>query len=186
MMPETVAAMAGGMSVSAGILFQFEFLSQTMRFWDGLRDLTTLDDRVWQAAGSVISVSGLEHRPNMGASPATFTMSGVQSELIQFAAGSPQQVVGRPCAVYVQFLSDIRTPLDNPVAIWAGNMDTLSFRAGVGEQTITLTAESLFVSRIRSPYGLMTDRDQQSRYPGDTGASQMPRLINKSVTWLRN
>lgn len=185
MMPETVAELAGGLSVKAGILFQFEFLSQTMRFWDGLRDLTSHDGRVWQASGSVISVSGLEHRPNMGASPATFSMSGAQSELIQFAAGTQQEVVGRPCAVFVQFLSSHLVPLDNPVALWSGNMDTLSFRAGEGQQSITLTAESLFVNRIRAPYGFMTDRDQQTRFPGDTGMSLMPKLIHKSVTWLR-
>lgn len=185
MMPETVAELAGGLSVSAGVLFEFEFLSRTMRFWDGLRDLKTNDDRVWQASGSVISASGLEHRPNMGASPATFSMSGVQSELIQFAAGSQQEVVGRPCAVFIQFLSSALVPLDSPVAIWAGNMDTLSFRAGAGSQSITLTAESLFVNRIRAPHSFMTSRDQQARYPGDTGMNLMPALINKSVTWLR-
>lgn len=185
MMPSTVAHLASGLSVSAGILFQFEFLSQTMRFWDGLRTLTTVDDRTWQGSGSVISVSGLEHRPNMGASPATFTMSGVQNEFIQFAAGNQQEVVGRPCAVFIQFMADETTPLDNPVAIWSGNMDTLSFRAGSGDQSITLTAESLFVNRIRAPYGYMTDRDQQTRFPGDTGMTLMPVLINKSVTWLR-
>lgn len=185
MMPETVRAMSEGSRVSVGRLFEFQFLSETLRFWDGVRDLTTNDDRVWQASGSVISVSGLEHRPNMGASPATFTMSGVQNELIAFASGNQQQVVGRPCAVFLQFLNEDRTPLDNPIAIWAGNMDTLSFNAGSGEQTISLTAETLFVERTRAPYGLMTDRDQQTRFPGDTGMVFMPKLINKSTTWLR-
>lgn len=184
-MPETVQTMSGGTRVSVGALFEFQFLSQTLRFWDGVRDLVTADSRVWQAAGSVISVSGLEHRPNMGAAPVTFTMSGVQDELISFAAGNQQQVVGRPCSVFLQFLNEDITPLDSPVAIWAGNMDTLSFNAGSGEQTITLTAEPIFVLRTRAPYGLMTDRDQQKRYPGDTGMQFMPKLINKTTSWLR-
>lgn len=186
MMPETVAHLAEGGVVTAATLFEFEFLSQTLRFWDGVRSLTTADARVWQGSGSVISASGLEHRPRMGAAPATFTMSGVQNELIQFAAGNQQEVVGRPCAVFIQFLSSDYTPLDNPVAIWAGNMETLRFRAGFGEQTISLTAETLFVKRIRAPYGFMTDRDQQVRYPGDTGMQFFPMLINKAVNWLRS
>ncbi len=185
MMPATVQAMSEGARVSVGRLFEFQFLSETLRFWDGVTDLTTLDGRVWQASGSVISVSGLEHRPNMGASPATFTMSGVQNELIAFAAGNQQQVVGRPCAVFLQFLNEDASPLDNPVAIWSGNMDTLSFNAGAGEQTITLSAESLFVTRTRAPYGYMTDRDQQARWPGDTGMQFLPDLVNKTTSWLR-
>lgn len=185
MMPETVAAMAGGASVAVGILYEFRFLSKTMRFWDGVRDLITNDNKRWQASGKLISPSGLEHRPNMGASPATFVLSGVDDELISFAVGAQEEVVGRPCAVFVQFMTDQGENLDNPVNIWSGNMDTMAFRAGAGEQSITLTAETLFVSRRRATYGMQTDRDQQYRYPGDTGFMFMPSLINKKNKWLQ-
>lgn len=185
MLPTVVRAMAEGQRVSVATLFEFEFLTAPFRVWDGLRELETLDGRKWWAGGSLISASGLEQSRNLSAPQATFTLSGVDDTLISYAAGNTQQVVGRPCTVFLQFLSAEHVPLENPIAIWAGNMDTMVFRAGGKEQQIVLTAETLFVKRIRAPYAYMTDRDQQARWPGDRGMEFMPSLINKTVNWLR-
>lgn len=184
MLPQTVAAMAGGQRVKAATLFELEFLTATHRYWDGVRYLTTLDDRVWLGAGQLISASGLEHSRGLSAPQATFSLSGVDDFLIQYASGSAQEVTGRPIRVYLQFLTDSFETLDNPVAIWAGRMDVMSFQAGGDEQSITLTAETLFVNRIRAPYAYMTSADQRARWPGDTGMDFMPSLRNKTVTWL--
>lgn len=177
--------MAAGQRVGVAALFEFEFLSKTVRFWDGLRTLKTADGREWNASGQLISASGLEQSRDLSAPQATFTLSGVDSELIAFAAGNEQQVTNRPMTVYLQFLSDRFECFDNPVAVWSGIMDRLSFRAGTGTQTITLAAETLFYKRIRAQYAYMTDRDQQARWPGDRGMEFMPTLRNKTVTWLR-
>ncbi|WMT90979.1 hypothetical protein [Pelagibacterium sp. H642] len=177
--------MAEGQRVSVATLYEFQFRTAPFRTWDGLRELETLDGRKWWASGSLISASGLEQSRNLSAPPATFTLSGVDNELITYAAGNTQEVTGQPCAVFIQFLQDAYTPLANPIAIWAGNMDTMAFRAGAKEQQITLTAETLMVNRIRAPYAYMTDADQQARWPGDRGMEFMPALINKTVNWLR-
>lgn len=185
MLPETVAAKAAGQRVAVATLFEFQFKSQTVRFWDGLRKLVTADGREWIGSGAVISASGLQQSRDLSAPQATFTLSGADDDLMAFAAGSIEEVTGRPVGVFIQFLSDKFVPFDSPIAVWSGIMDTLSFSAGAGVQTITLTAESLFIGRVRSPYAYMTDADQQARWPGDTGMSQMPSLVNKQVTWLR-
>ena len=64
-------------------------------------------------------------------------------------------------------------------------MDTVSLSAGLGRQSISLTAETLFVDRVRAPWGLQTDTDQQARWPGDRGFEFAPSLIFKTVNWLR-
>lgn len=184
MLPETVRAIAGGEKVAAATLFQFNFLSRTMRFWDGIGNLTAGGNE-WQGAGRLISASGLEQSIDLSAPQATFKLSPVTDELIAFAAASESEVTGRPCSVYVQFLSSELTPLDSPVAVWGGIMDVMSFSVGVRDQMISLSAETLFTGRTRATYGYMTDTDQQARYPGDVGMEFMASLINKTVTWLR-
>lgn len=185
MLPEVVQAMSEGQRLQVAALFRFDFLSKTVRFWDGVRPLTA-GGFEWQGSGDVISVSGMEHARDMKASQVTFTLSGANTELISFAAGSQQEVVNRPCSVFLQFLTEAYAPLDNPIAVWSGNMDTLSFSVGGDSQQIQLTAESLWVTRIRAPYAYYTDRDQQARWPGDLAAVFMPTLRNKTVTWLRS
>lgn len=185
MMPELVQELAAGRSVAVARLFQFEFLSSTRRFWDGLREFNA-GGQVWEGSADVISVSGLEYAENMSATQVTFSMSGTTPELIAAALTSETEVTGRPCSVFLQFLAGRSVPLDNPIAIWSGTMDTLSFSGDVRSQSLTMTAETLFQERIRSPYGYMTDSDHQERWPGDKGMQFMPLLRNKTVTWLRS
>lgn len=183
MMAETVQALSEGRHVAVATLFEFQFLSRTVRFWDGTGKLTAGGSE-WDGSGKVITVSGLEQAAGLGAGAATFTLSGTTPELLAAAVTAEIEVKNRPCAVYIQFLSDPYTVYDEPQAVWAGNMDTLVFKGDVRNQSITLTAESLFVERIRAPYGYMTDTDQQARWPGDRGFEFMPKLINKTVPWL--
>lgn len=184
MLPLTVSELAAGHRVQAATLFEFQFTSGTQRFWDGHGYLTA-NGHDWLGFGEMGSVSGLEQSRNMGAPQTTFRLSGVDDNLIAIAVNSASEVTGNPCTVYLQFLSAALTPLDAPVALWAGTMDTLSFQAGTKEQTITLSAETLFVDRTRAPYGFYSDTDQRARWPGDRGFEFVASLLFKTVNWLR-
>ncbi|UXN70889.1 hypothetical protein N8A98_06795 [Devosia neptuniae] len=184
MLPLTVSELAAGHRVQAATLFEFQFASGTQRFWDGHGYLAA-GGHEWQGFGEMGSVSGLEQSRGLGAPQTTFKLSGVDSNLLSIAVNSAAEVTGRPCAVHLQFLSSAYTALDTPIAIWAGTMDTLSFVAGVKDQSITLSAETLFVDRVRAPWGLYTDTDQRARWPGDRGFEFMASLLYKTVNWLR-
>lgn len=184
MLPDTVAALAGKDRVSVAHLFEFEFLSQTVRFWDGIGYLNAGGKR-WQGSGKLISATGLEQSQNLSAPQATFTLSRATSDLVAFAADSEEEVTGRPVRVFLQFLSRPYVTLDEPVALWAGKMDVPSFSIGLRNFSISITAESLFVERVRAQHGYMTDTDQQTRWPGDKGMEFMALLLNKTTKWLR-
>lgn len=185
MLPGVTNYMAGRHRVPVATLFKFEGRTRTLRLWDGQRKFVTLDGNEWLASGQLISVSGLEQPRGMTAPQATFTLEGATDDMVNWAANAETEITNRPCAVYIQFLTERMKPLDNPIALWAGVMDTMNVSAGVKNQIITLTAEQLFVSRIRTPYGFMTDSDQQARWSGDRGLEFMPTLRNKKTKWLR-
>jgi hypothetical protein len=184
MMPALVRELAAGGSVAVTRLFQFNFASGTKRYWDGLGPIT-IAGNVWEGAADLISVSGLEWAQGLAASQVTFTLAGTTPELIEAAINGDIEAKQRPCSVYLQFLNAAYDPLDDIIPIWAGRMDRPIFRGTVTSQQISLQAESLFVERIRAPWGLLTDTDQQARFPGDRGLEFMPSLINKTEDWLR-
>lgn len=184
MLPLTVSELASGHRVRVATLFAMDFSSGTQRFWDGVGYLQA-DGHDWLGFGQLISVSGLEQSRGLGAPQTTFTLSGVDDNLIAIAVNSAAEVTGNPVTVYLQFLSSAGVPLDDPIAIWAGTMDTLSFSAGVKDQSITLTAETLFVDRTRAPYGYYSDTDQRARWPLDRGLEFTASLIFRTVNWLR-
>ncbi|MBJ6986948.1 MULTISPECIES: hypothetical protein [unclassified Devosia] len=184
MLPLVVRELAEGRRVAVAVLFEFEFASGTQRFTDR-EGYLTVDGHEWLGLGQLLSVSGLEQSVKMSAPQATFMLSGVDAFLVSVAANGSYEATGRPCAVYLQFLTEAGTSLDSKIAIWAGVMDTPRMSARLGQQAISLTAETLFVDRVRAPWGLQTDTDQQARWPGDRGFEFAPSLLFKTVNWLR-
>lgn len=54
-----------------------------------------------------------------------------------------------------------------------------------GAQSISISAESLFTLRSRPNYAMLTQSDQDRRYPGagDKGFEFVGGLVNKVLTW---
>lgn len=186
----TVAAALEGRSVNAALLVEMRFEGETRRWWQGFGPLES-GGKTWQGLGHLISVDGLQSAVGTVAPSTTFTLSGVDPEIVALAREGSARVKGRKALVYIQFFevdpSDGRKSwgtLDDPSVIWSGRMDQLRFVAdGPSARTITLTAESIWADRNRPPFGLYTYEDQQARFPGDKGLSQVADLVTKQIRW---
>lgn len=190
--PETIAhALAGG-RVDFAWLVRFDFTSQTMRLWNGNGVLTATDNSKWQGLGNLGAVSGIEQAVNGEAPQGTFTLSGIDNDIVRLARDEfVAEVRGRKVFVLIQFFGvddpedpDNQRPLDSPYALWSGRclIPTFTFDQG-GERSITIAAESLFSLRSRPNYAMYTDADQRRRFPGDRGFEFVASLVNKTVTW---
>ncbi|WEK00590.1 MAG: hypothetical protein P0Y59_02545 [Candidatus Sphingomonas phytovorans] len=190
--PETIAAALAGAKVECANLVRFDFTSKPVRLWTGNGRLTTKDGQKWQAIGQLGSVSGVEQAVNGEAPEATFTLSGVDNEIMRLARDEfKSEVLGRRAVIYIQFFGepdeadpDNQRPLDRPFALWGGRLLTPTFTFDQnGERSIALSAESLFSLRSRPQYAMYTDRDQDHRFHGDRGFEFVATLVNKVVTW---
>lgn len=190
--PDTIASSLGGRRVDVAILALFDFTTEPMRLWTGNGVLRTLDGNDWNGVGQWASLSGIEQAVNGEAPEATFTLSGVDADILRLARDEYEaEVRGRLVRLYIQFfgVDDPDDPgnqrvLDNPYPIWAGRCLAPSFAVdAAGERSVSLAAESLFSLRSRPRYAMYTDRDQQARFPGDRGFEFAPSLVNKEVTW---
>lgn len=181
----TIDAQLAGRVVAVLPLVFMDFVDAPRRWTPGFGTLVTNDGNTWQGTGELISIEGLEEDRGTSANPMTFTLSGVDAEIVTLARNASDRVKGRRVYVYLQFFDrDSWTPLDNPFVQKIGTMDQMRYRAdGPSSRQVIVTAEGLWTGRNRPPFGLYSDRDQQARFPGDLGMQQVPNLVSKSTRW---
>jgi hypothetical protein len=196
--PDTVRAQAQGQQVACALFVAFLFKSQPMRVWEGDGAL----DRggfAWSGMGHrqdglgnpLQSIDGLEQAVNGTAPQLNLTLSGVDARVVAAARkdAAADEIEGRPLTVWLGFFRSDQPglmPLDGLIPLGSWIMQKPSFTAtGPTLRTITLPCETLFAQRSRAPFGMLTDRDQQRRFPGDKALEFVPKMVDRTVTWPR-
>jgi hypothetical protein len=183
--------------VRCGLFFECQFKSQTLYIWEGDGTLTR-DGHDWQGLGPtadpngqgpIVQIDNLEQSINGTANSLMITFSGVDSRITSAASqdSANQEIEGQKLKVSQGwFRTDVEAllPLGSmlPMGTWLFQKPAF-ITDGPKLRTIQVACETLFVQRSRGPYGMWTDRDQQRRFPGDTGCNFIPVLVNTTVTW---
>lgn len=191
--PETIARYLGGGKVECAELVHFDFTTQPMGLWNGGGLLRTNDGRQWSGLGVLGTMSGIEQAVNGEAPEASFTLSGIDADVLRLSRQEFEpECKGRIARVLIQFFGvddpddpGNQRPLDRPFPIHASRIlaPTFTIDQENGERAITLSGESLFSLRSRPKYAMNTDRDQQRRFPNDRGFEFVQAIINKVLTW---
>lgn len=177
------AAALQGDAITAEILAFFDFASAPQRVHAGFGTLRA-GGFDWQGMGGLGSVSDIESAVGGIAPLVTFTLSGVGPEIANDVVNAKTEVKGRDCFVYLQLYGSDLTPLGALYTLYRGVMDRLIHTAsGPDIWTAQLTAETRFSRRGLPPFGNLTDRDQQTRYPGDAGLFDVAAMINRRRPW---
>jgi hypothetical protein len=187
----TVAAHLAGRTIAGSLLVFMDFKDAPRRWWPGFGPVVA-GGFTWQGTGELIQVEGLDQPQGTGAPQTTFTLSGIDAEIVTLARNASDRVKNRRVTVFVQFFQldptdanvEAWSTLDSPAALWTGRMDQMQYRiSGTGSSSVTVTAESLWVNRSRPAFGLFSDADQKARFPGDRGLEQVADLVSKSIRW---
>lgn len=191
--PDTIKADLAGVRVGMEILVLFDFVTEPVRVWlNGFGQLKTNDGNVWDGLGRMGSIAGIEQAVNGEAPEVTFTLSGVDAQMVRLARDEFEtECKGRLITVLLQFFGtddpddpDNQRPLDLPYPIVTARALTSEFTFGErDERSITIRCESLFSLRSRPRAALYTDADQQRRFAGDLGFAFVASLKNKVITW---
>lgn len=185
MFDEVIKAKLAGAVVSSGYLVHIDLLTAPIRLWDGVGTITA-GGYEWLGAGGLGSISGLEQAIGGRAPETTFGFSGVDDALRDaFVANFRTEAKGRRIRVALQFLLDegckaVGSPYTLATLIM--KRPTISLNED-GTADITASAESLYALQNPSQKSLYTDRDQQTRFPGDKGLEFVSTLQNKVLTW---
>lgn len=192
--PATVLAQARGQHVVCALFVAFFFKGDALRVWEGDGPL----DRggfTWRGMGHrqdktgnpLQSIDGLEQAVNGTAPQLTLTLSGVDPTVVTAAKADADEIEGRALTIEIGFFDATQpglVPLDGLMPLGTWFMQKPSFIAtGPTLRTITLPCETLFAQRSRAPFGMLTDRDQQRRFPGDKALEFVPQMVDRTATW---
>lgn len=177
-------------SIAEAVLCWMDFATGAKRWWAGFGDLDHAGYR-WSGTGDTIGISDLTTDYQMSADPVSFDLAATP-EMMALAQANPTAVRGRTVIVYGQLFSTLASaavsawqPLGSPFALFSGTMGQMTYAAdGASNRKISLQCEGLWVRRNAPPRGLLTDRDQQARYPGDKGCERMPIYTNYEPRWI--
>lgn len=184
-------AMLAGSTVRCDILAELRFKSETVRTWNG-NTVLPVGGHDWMPLKGIASIDGLAVS-GMGQSEAvTMTLSGVPSSELDFLSLALEETpdANQQLAVLaLQFFGEDWQPVGTPLGIFWGFMQPPKVSRGDmtltdgAVQTITVSAENAFFNRSRAPNGRYTDRDQQSRSPGDKFFQFVASLVNRTFVW---
>lgn len=175
---EAAQALLAGAVVPAVYGVKVETASETLYLCQG-DSFTDNTGQRWTGLGLFGSISGLQCGPEAATAPLQITLSGiVEADKAQSAYSSiasairdgGNEFVGRSATVYL-LLFDAAThqPLDMPymLQIYQMGYASFSYDGSSGAATLTVPADPLFGGKHIPPLNLVSDADQQARYPGD-------------------
>lgn len=190
-------------SIASAVLCQMDFGTGTKRWWAGFGDLQHVG-QTWLGTGDLIEIGDLTTDYVMSATPVSISMAAT-SEMIARVRDQRTNVRERRVVIYDQLfatsapvvISDpgdplvtLQTagpwqPLGSPLAVFTGTMGPLGYSAdGPDNHRIKLDCEGLWVRRNAPPRGVLSDRDQKARHPGDKGLERLQIYTNYETRWI--
>lgn len=177
-----------GRVVRRARLVLFDFVSGPIGLWNGFGRLETLDGRTWLGLGELGQVSGISQAINGKAPELRFAVSGVDETFAAKVKGEAEEYFDRIVMVFSQYFTRDAQCLDAPYAVTWGKMRGMeasrSGEDGNFVRTVSISAEGPFSNKRRAPFGYVTDRDQQNRFPGDNGMSRVAGIDAKPYKWI--
>ena len=182
---------AAGGSYGVAWLVDMEFSTGTIYFTNAPLQVNAAGNS-YLALGSFVDVGNLQESADTAADRLSIALSVASSAMLAAAMGDPATYRGRAARLYLQLFDERFQPAGARVLRWQGYMDKLQIsRTPAGADgtpaggRIEMLCSRAGMARARRAEGLrLTDQQQQSRYPGDTGLRYVRTLIEQPALWL--
>ena len=180
-----------GQSPRFDFLVKLEFVSDTAYLWNGHYELTTGGNTYLPLHG-IGRIEGLGMTSGAQSQAVTLQISGLPDQstnLLALALEQTPEANQQLATISLQLFDADWQPVGNPVPVFFGFMQPPKVERAAAtklegaQQTITITAENALYNRSRPPQGRFSDRDQQTRYPGDKAFQFVSSLQFKTFTY---
>ncbi|PPD10288.1 MAG: hypothetical protein CTY36_00405 [Methylocystis sp.] len=156
-----------GQRVGATLGVKMELASETLNLWLGHGRVRSNDGQEWEGLGQLGGISGLEFGALAATQPITLTLSGLDAGLANTAREQNSQMRGRRVSVFALLFDQSVQPIDLPYLCMLATIDHASMKRSGDAYVLQVVAEPIFNTKHIPSLNLVTDADQQSRYPGD-------------------
>jgi hypothetical protein len=171
--------MLAGQIIRAAYGVEMELESETIRVCNG----DTVTDNVgqkWRGLGVLGSISGIQCGAEAVTAPLQMSISGKLKDhksqkaanfyatLARAVADSNSELLGRTVRVFwLLFNAKTAKAVDLPYLLQTYQMGSASFSFSGAAIVLTIPADPLFGGKHIPPLNLVSDADQQAKYPGD-------------------
>lgn len=162
-------------TVRCAFLSEFRFESETVRVWNGNTELESNGNLYLPLRGAG-QIEGLTFNGNATSAKITFSLPAIPTgkiDILKKAIDETDEVSGNLAIVSLQLFDEDWQCVGSPIGVAWGLMQKPKISRSQMQgtdgalQSITLDAENIFHGRSTPPAGRYTDRDQQTRHPGD-------------------
>ena len=195
-------------ALNADVIYPFfaiETLFDTapVRLWTGLGELLVGDD-IYTGGGNMLTLDDIQESADISATGAKITLSGLPPEVLSLAL--QEQYQGRFATIFLGLLDVSNNYLlnedgtyvlrenkgrivinsgDELINIFSGYLDQMNIAEGPATSAVTLSIESKLIDLQRKRIKRFTHGDQQRRFPGDLGFSNVEELQDQRFEWKR-
>lgn len=186
---DQIAAMSAS-TVRAAVLVEMQFASETVRVWAGDYPMNS-GGHQWLPLKGYGQIDNLNLLMDGSSSSTSMTLSGLPDQVPDFLAQvllSRDEVNQRPAIIYMQLFDANWQIVGAPTLLTYGYMQPPQVSRGAmsdtegAQQGIKIDLISAFSNRARPAFGMLTDRDQQKRHPGDMALQYTAQLANGVTT----
>jgi hypothetical protein len=156
------------------ILIKAEFDSGHLRLWNGASGDFTYNGETYTGAGTLLSISEIKETTSIQANGMQIGLSGIPASIVSI--GLTENYQDRPLTIWL---------ISNPVRMFKGKMDVLSFEESGETATALLSVENILIDLQRDKTRNYTHEDQQIEFTGDEGFKFITSLQEKEVIWGR-
>lgn len=150
------------------------------RAWTGIGSLEYAGE-TWIGLGLLGQIHPVNSVTDLSIQEVRFSLSGVEPETLAMLTGAVRR---RSAQAWLAALDDDGKVVSDPFQLLDCEMDTQDFSVDEdGTASIVILARSGFYSLERAVNEVWSDEDQQRRFPGDTGLSDLASLQNQDILW---
>lgn len=172
-------------------LVEMDFQSGTIRFTTNSVAITSAGF-LYTALGTLVSIDNVQESADSAADRLTISLALTSNVMLAASIGDPTTYRGRAARLHLQLIDSTYQPVGAKVTRWQGYMDKVQVdrkpadeNGGESGGAIKMVCSRAGMARARNAEGLrITDAQQQSRYPGDTGLRYVRTLIEQPTLWL--
>jgi hypothetical protein len=164
------------------LLYEGEFVSGTIRAWNGIGDLSW-GAYTWSGVGSLINISSIEEASDVKAAGITILLNGISQTNISLALSDCRQ--GKSGKVWIGFMNESNEIITDPYLVFDGRLDTASIDEGAESASISLSYESRLIDLQKPREIRYTHEEQQRIFADDMGLEFVVSLQEMEITWGR-
>ena len=166
-----------GQQIVACHLGKFEFKDETLYFNTSPVEIT-YKSQTYYAVGNLGSVDDIVETDELSMSSLDVHLNMINDDMRSYAANL--EYSNRPATIYRAYLNSSYQLIGEPLVLFYGAMDNVTFNESGDTSTLTLTIADHLIDWARNRNGRYTSQEQKVIDSTDTGLDHLDDAVQKS------